>query len=107
MKKTIAILGLFLLFFSVVTPIYGADQGSVNLPVKKLYTAASTNSNLVLDIPIEVKLLDISADGNWYKVKIQYAFGPFVNTYVGWANIPVGEILASRAEKLAENPVLP
>ena len=107
MKKAIAILGLFLLFFSIVTPIFAADLGTVNLPVKKLYSAPDDNSNLVLDIPIEVKLLDISADGNWYKVKIQYAIGPFVNTYVGWANIPVGEIMASRADKLAENPVLP
>ncbi len=104
MKKAIALTGLILLFFSIVTPLFAAEKDLYNLPVKKLYSAPSADSNLVLDIPIEVKLLDVSADGNWYKVKIQYAIGPFTNTYVGWANIPVGEILAARAEKIAKAP---
>lgn len=102
MKRTIALLGLFLLFFAVITPIFAAGPSTINLPVKKLYSAPSEDSNLVLDIPIIVKLLDISPDGNWYKVQIQYALGPFNYTYVGWANIPVGEVLASRADKLAK-----
>lgn len=100
MKKAIALLGLILLLFSVLTPICKADQESINLPVKKLYASPSADSNLILDIPIEVSLLDVSADGNWYKVKISYNVGPFNYCYVGWAGIPVGELLASRADKV-------
>jgi len=75
-----------------------------DLQVKKLYSAPEEESNLVYSIPIEVKLLDVSADANWYKVKISFSFGPLGYTYVGWANIPVGEILASRLEKVAKAP---
>lgn len=73
-----------------------------DIQVKKLYSAPEEESNHVYSIPIEVKLLDVSADANWYKVKISFSFGPLGYTYVGWAKIPVGEILASRLEKLAQ-----
>jgi hypothetical protein len=77
-----------------------------DVQVKKLYAAPEETSSLIFSIPIEVKLLDVSADANWYKVKISFQLGPFGYTYVGWANIPVGEILASRSEKVAINSPL-
>ena len=79
-----------------------APKDPYGLQVKKLYSTPDENSNLIYSIPIDVKLLDISEDGNWYKVKIAYAFGPFSYTYVGWAEIPVGSILAARIGKTAK-----
>jgi len=68
----------------------------LDIPIKQLYSAPAEGSNLILDIPIDVKLLDISEDGNWYKVRLSYGIGPFNYTYVGWTKIPVADILAKR-----------
>ncbi|MFC1568079.1 hypothetical protein ACFL37_00085 [Candidatus Margulisiibacteriota bacterium] len=73
-----------------------SNDSPLDLPVKQLYSAPMADSNLILDIPIEVKLLDISPDGNWYKVKIAYNIGPFSYTYVGWSHIPVMDVIAER-----------
>jgi hypothetical protein len=100
MKKTLVVLSLIVFVFAVITPISGAERSSVNYPVKKLYSAPSEDSNLVLAIPIDVRLLEISDDANWYKVQIQYSVGPFNYTYVGWAKIPVGDYQFSRANIL-------
>ncbi|MFH1387152.1 MAG: hypothetical protein ABIH50_05760 [bacterium] len=66
--------------------------------IKELYSAPSENSNLVYKIPIDVKILEVSPDGNWHKVRIAYSFGPLSYSYVGWAKVPVGDILAARLE---------
>jgi len=76
-----------------------AAKDPYNIQVKKLYSAPDENSNLVFDIPIEVKLLDVSADANWHKVKIAFSFGPLNYTYIGWTKIPVGDVVAERVEK--------
>lgn len=72
-----------------------------NLEVKTLYSAPDENSNVIFNIPIEVKLLDISPDVNWGKVRIAFNLGPLSCTYVGWVRLPIGEILASRTKNLA------
>lgn len=101
MKKLIAIV-LLLTFILVGQAALAADQKDpLDIPIKQLYSAPAEGSNLILDIPIDVKLLDISEDGNWYKVRLSYGIGPFNYTYVGWTNIPVAEILAKR-EKASE-----
>jgi hypothetical protein len=110
MKRASAILLLLLVLagfaFAAETAknptIVGKDP--YDLQVKKLYSAPAEESNLIYNIPIEVKLLDVSADANWYKVKISFSLGPLGYTFVGWTKIPVGEILASRAEKVAKTP---
>jgi len=79
-----------------------AAKDPLDIQVKKFYSAPDEESNLVYSIPIEVKLLDVSADGNWHKVKISFSLGPLGYTYVGWTKIPVGEILAAREEKIAK-----
>src|SRR3989339_24053 len=89
----------------LLAPALAADKG-MEIPVKELYTAPSEDSILVYSIPIEVKMLDMSLDGNWYKVKISYSIGPFSYTYVGWTKIPVGEILAERERKATEKVAL-
>ncbi len=73
-----------------------AETGQLNIAVKQLKTAPLEDAEVVYDIPVTVELLDISSDGNWHKVKIAYAIGPFSYTYVGWAYIPVAKILAER-----------
>lgn len=103
MKRAFAILLISIMLGGAV--FAAAAKYPYNIQVKKLYSAPEEESNLVYSIPIEVKLLDVSADANWYKVKISFSFGPLGYTYVGWAKIPVGEILASRIEKVAKVPV--
>jgi hypothetical protein len=73
-----------------------AEVGELNIPVKQLRAAPLEDANVVYEIPITTELLDISSDGNWFKVKISYAIGPFSYTYVGWTQIPVAKILAER-----------
>ena len=59
--------------------------------------------NLIYNIPVEVKLLDVSADANWYKVEISYSLGPLSYTYQGWTQIPIGAILAERRKNPTDN----
>lgn len=101
MKKWIA--ALLLIFITLAgNAALAAGDSSLDVPVKTLYSAPLEDSNVIYDIPIEVKLLDISEDGNWYKVKISFYIGPFGYTYVGWANIPVANILAERQKPAPE-----
>jgi|GEM_PF-971107 len=97
MKKWIALILLISVVF--VSKAAWAGQDPLDLEVKNLYSAPQEYSNEIYSIPIEVKLLDISEDGNWYKVKISFYLGPFGYTYVGWANIPVARILAEREQE--------
>ncbi|MBI5701610.1 hypothetical protein HZC34_07225 [Candidatus Saganbacteria bacterium] len=76
---------------------YATIRSSVG--IKELYSAPSSQSKLVYQIPMEVKLLDVSEDTNWYKVSIKFNIGPMEFRYSGWTNIPIGTILAERAEK--------
>lgn len=104
MKRAPAFLLLLLVLAGFAFAAETAKKDPYDLQVKKLYSAPAEESNLIYNIPIEVKLLDVSADANWYKVKISFSLGPLGYTFVGWTKIPVGEILASRAEKVAKTP---
>ncbi|OGB88978.1 hypothetical protein A2625_04545 [candidate division WOR-1 bacterium RIFCSPHIGHO2_01_FULL_53_15] len=99
MKNTLVFLFLTLI---LIGSVLAAAKEPYNLEVRTLYSAPDETSNVMYKIPIEVKLLDVSADANWHKVKIGFAFGPLSYTYVGWVKIPVGEILAARMEKVAK-----
>lgn len=97
MKKQIA--GLLALIVFCGAGLCGFAQAETNLmayQIKELYAAPDEESKLIYSIPIEVKLLEVSDDYNWYKVKIAFSFGPLSSTYVGWAKIPVGEIITER-----------
>jgi hypothetical protein len=98
-------LSLVIIVFLLSLAAFAAKGDPYDLPVKKLYSLPDEDSMVVYNIPIEVKLLDISQDGNWYKVKISFVLGPLHYTYVGWAEIPVGEILAARSAKVAKTPL--
>jgi hypothetical protein len=103
MKRALSLIIFALILFS--STAFAAKTDPYDIQVKKLYSAPDENSNLVYNIPIEVKLLNISEDSNWYKVKISFSLGPLSYTYVGWAEIPVGEILAARSAKVAKAPL--
>ncbi len=75
---------------------YAEVREPYDLTVRELYSAPTESSNLIYRIPVEVRVLDISEDCNWYKVKVGFSLGPLAYTYVGWTKIPLGETLASR-----------
>ena len=100
-----AILVVFAAAAFAVQAAPAEKKEALALTVKDLYSTPSESANLIYKIPIEVTLLDLSNDGNWYKVRIAYNIGPFSYTYVGWANIPVGKIMAERnASQIAQVP---
>lgn len=101
-----------LIFLFIAGPALAAERTNLlgnplNLAIKQLYAAPNDGSQLVYSIPIEVTLLDVSEDANWYKVKIQYNFGPLNYTYVGWTKIPVTEIISKREKKPTKIADLP
>jgi hypothetical protein len=98
MKKAVYLLLIFAFIIGYFGVSPAADE-PYDLRVKTLYAAPGANNKVVYDIPIDVKMLDISDDMNWYKVKIQFNLGPACFKYTGWAYIPVGQILAERYEK--------
>jgi hypothetical protein len=106
MKKLIAASILLMVILSVAALAEPAKD-PYSLPIKNLYSAPDENSNLILAFPIDVKVLDISADSNWYKVRIAYRIGPLSYTYIGWAEVPVGEIMADRQKQLEKVAKVP
>lgn len=104
---------IFLLLIALVICSFSAafaiGSQPIDIQVKTLYSTPSENSNVVYQIPIDVKLLDVSEDGNWYKVKISYRIGPIFYNYVGWTNLPLSDILAERQEQpvAATTPATP
>jgi hypothetical protein len=107
MRKLIA---LILLFGSLTAnAALASEEKALDLNVKYLYSKPSTNSSLVYSIPIEVKLLDISEDGNWYKVRISYKIAFCSYNYVGWTNIPIAQVLSEsdkNPSEIAKAPVI-
>jgi len=104
MKRASVILFAILLLAGIVLAAEPVKD-PYDIQVKTLYSAPDESSNQIYSIPVEVKLLDVSEDGNWGKAKISFHLGPFGYTYVGWVHIPVGQILAERekeSQKLAK-----
>ncbi len=98
MKKALFLLLIFCFTLGIFVPVL-AKSDSYDHQVKRLYSDPDGTSNVVYIIPIEVKMLDVSEDANWYKVGIQFNMGPICFKYSGWAYIPIGQILAERYEK--------
>ena len=108
MRSTLLLLLTLLLLAAPALAQAGTDP--LNIQVKKIYSAPDQTASLIYDIPLDVKLLDVSEDGNWYKVRIAFNLGPFNYTYLGWSHIPVGDFVAERAkknERIAHAPVEP
>ena len=91
---------LILLFLSV--NVSALENGLLSHQIKRLLADPSENSSLVYEIPLEVTLLDISPNADWYKVKISFYVGPFNYVYTGWTKIPIGTDLTKRNLEAAE-----
>lgn len=103
MRQAIAVIVILSFAICYLSFAALAAKDPPDFPIKKIYAQASEKSEVVYEIPIEVKLLDVSRDANWYKVKIAFDLGILGKySYVGWIQIPVGDILAGReTQKLA------
>lgn len=95
---------IIILFFVILSANIAMGE-MAPLSLKKLYAAPTTTSKIVFDIPVDVTLLDMSEDLNWYKVKIAFNLGPLQYKYTGWTKIPVGDVVAARMEKLKQAAV--
>ncbi|NQT29920.1 MAG: hypothetical protein HQ596_05045 [Candidatus Saganbacteria bacterium] len=86
MRNAIAI--LLLIFAVLASPgALAGEETPYAFPIKELHAAPLADSAITYNIPVEVKLLDVS--GDWYKVKISYGIGPLQYNYVGWTHIPL------------------
>lgn len=87
-----------LIIFAILASFFSCAYANISsdIKVKQLYSEPANNSKIVYEIPMDVKLTDVSEDGNWYKVAIKFNFGPAEFKYTGWAYIPVANILAER-----------
>ncbi len=93
---TISIVVLMLMAF--ILPAFAYDSNIYfKMPVKKLLVEPKHEAREVYEIPVDVKLLGMSEDGNWYKVRIEFDllfFGHY--KYTGWVYAPLGEYLSQK-----------
>jgi len=61
------------------------------VPIKLMHKTPSANSEVVYEIPIEVTLLGMTEDLNWFRARIKFEFALIKCDYTGWLHIPVGE----------------
>lgn len=94
MKTIFKTIIAFILLISAFSCSYADNP--YNYKIKDLYSEASGISNVIYQIPIDVRLLDISSDANWYKVMIKFNLGPAEFKHIGWAYVPIGKYLAER-----------
>ena len=102
MIRAIILTLIFVIIAGFIVPLWAADP--YNHQIRSLYAQPDGNSKVVYNIPIEVKMLDVSDDANWYKVKLQFYLGPACFKFTGWAYIPVGQILVDRNRLAAACP---
>ena len=98
----IIIFGLILAFFAL--PSF-ADDGNTyfEMPFKKLLDEPRSEANLVYEIPIDVKLLGISEDKNWYKICIEFDMlflGHY--KYTGWVFAPIEDQIRLAEDKIVK-----
>jgi hypothetical protein len=98
MNKAVLLLLIFALAAVIFTPLKSLAE-PYNHQVDRFFDSPDGRSKVIYNIPIEVRLLDISDDANWYKVQIKFAIGPARFNIVGWAYIPIGDYLIDRQAK--------
>jgi hypothetical protein len=93
---------LLSLIFAVAAMIFmpaPSFADPLNHRVDRLFAGPDGNSKVVYVVPLDIRLLDISDDFNWYKVQFRLNVGPAQLNIAGWAYIPVGDILIEREAK--------
>lgn len=58
-----------------------------------MYAEPSASSKVVYEFPLELTLLDVSDDMNWFKIRVKFDFLFIHYDYVGWVNLPASKIL--------------
>ena len=92
MKAKIAIVLAFIGLILLAVAFSAASPGGntyFNIPIRKLLAEPSPEAEVVYDVPIDVKMLGISEDKNWYKVRIRFDL-VFLGHYefTGWVYAP-------------------
>jgi hypothetical protein len=104
MSRALILIILFLFAAGLAAAAAPETKYPYDIQLKSLYAEPDNASKLVYSFPITVKLLDISEDANWYQVQISFRLGPLAYNYIGWTQIPVGDILAEREKEIADLP---
>ena len=99
-------IALTLLIFCLITAffvcfVYAEESYTAfKMPFKKLLSEPRKDANLVYEIPVDVKLLGISADKNWYKVCIEFDI-IFIghHKFTGWVFAPIEDQIKLAEEK--------
>jgi hypothetical protein len=98
-KKVLSVLLLFILLSALLCAAFAnEDNIYFQIPVKLLHEEPSEESPVAFEIPIDVTLLGMTPDKNWYKVRIEYDLvflGHYV--YTGWVKAPIGKYLLEKS----------
>lgn len=81
---------------------FGALATPLNVTIKKMHESPAANSKVVYEFPIDIILLDVSDDLNWFKVRIKFEFAFIRYDFTGWVNIPVNKVISP--EEYFPNP---
>jgi hypothetical protein len=99
MKKAVLLLIIFALLAGILPSPQAFAVNINNHKIDRLFDAPDGKSNVIYNVPIDIRLLDISDDANWYKVQLKFSIGPAHFNIVGWAYIPIGDFLIEREAK--------
>jgi len=98
-KKVLSVLLLFILLSALFCAAFAKEDNIYfQIPVKLLHEEPSEESPVAFEIPIDVTLLGMTPDKNWYKVRIEYDLvflGHYV--YTGWVKAPIGKYLLEKS----------
>ncbi|MFA4858245.1 MAG: hypothetical protein WC901_06840 [Candidatus Margulisiibacteriota bacterium] len=89
MTKTIVCTLLLALVLAAAAPMSQAFV-PFKTQLKTLYADPNKDADVVFRFPIEVTMLGMTEDLNWFKVRIKFELAFIRYEYTGWVNIPVG-----------------
>ena len=97
MKAWVGFSLALLLLIAFASAGFAADSTlSFDYPIKRLLASPSAESNVNFEIPIDVRIIGMTPDKNWFKVKIAYDL-VFLGRYeyTGWVYAPIENVAAS------------
>ena len=99
MKKFTWLIAI-LLITMLCSPALGYEKKIYfEMPFRTLLEEPSPESAVAYEIPVDVKLVGMTADGKWYKMKVAYDLlflGHY--EYSGWVYAPVEDYLTEPSE---------
>jgi hypothetical protein len=93
---------VIVLVFAFAATLAAASQRMAffDFPIKKMHAEPRHDAHVVYEIPIEVRMLGVSEDRNWYKVRISFDlvfFGKY--EYTGWCFAPIGDLINENEQR--------